>query len=134
MSEMTMNKLTYVNLIQEDIDELDKYMPEHSIIRKHINDVLNWSIDKIYPENKDIKTTKISTIPRPLSYVIFDRNSCSDDVYEEYYKEKFGSRLYIFLGEVPQCPGHCILADLKNSNIIGIYHTDNFREATEDEL
>lgn len=72
-------------------------------------------------------------IPEINSYVVFDKKSCSIYDYEKYYKDVFEGKLFIFLGEIKQCPGHCILTDLQNGKIIGMYHTDNFREATEDE-
>ena len=43
-----LNKQAYQQLIDQDIEELNKFMPEHSLERKHIVDVLNWSVDKIY--------------------------------------------------------------------------------------
>lgn len=68
------------------------------------------------------------------SFVVFDRSSCSIEVYEKYYGKIFGEKLFVFLGEIPQCPGHCILADLFTGRVIGMYHTENFREATENEI
>lgn len=43
-----LNKQAYQQLIDQDIEELNKFMPTHSLERKHIVDVLNWSVDKIY--------------------------------------------------------------------------------------
>jgi hypothetical protein len=71
---------------------------------------------------------------RPLAFVKIDINSMPKTIYDDYYKETLGESLYIFLGEVPNCKGHCILADLSTGKFIGMYHTDNFREATEDEV
>ncbi len=71
--------------------------------------------------------------PRKNSFVVFDKKSCSNEDYIRYYKETFHERLFVYLGEVKQAKGHCILADLKSGMIIGLYHTENFREATEDE-
>lgn len=72
--------------------------------------------------------------PRINSYVVFDKKSCSKAQYEKYYKETFDGKLFVFLGEIKQCPGHCILVDLKDGKIVGMYHTDNFREATDNEV
>lgn len=69
------------------------------------------------------------------SFVIFDENSCSTEIYEKYYKDIFPKgKLFVYLGEISQVPGHCILCDLLTGKIIGMYHTDNFRIATEDEM
>jgi len=71
---------------------------------------------------------------RQNAFVVFDRTTCTDETYEKYYKDLFGEKLFIFFGEVPQAPGHCILGDLKTGKIIGMYHTNNFREANEEEV
>lgn len=71
---------------------------------------------------------------KQYSFVKFDKNSVPPEIYHMYFEEKFGDKLLIFLGEVPNCNGHCILADLSTGNVIGMYHTSNFREATEEEI
>ena len=66
--------------------------------------------------------------------VVFDLESCDESFYGKYFREKFPEgKLFVFLGEIKQAPGHCILTDLSTGLIIGMYHTSNFREATEDE-
>jgi len=75
---------------------------------------------------------------RQNAFVVFDIESCPKKIYDEFYKDTFeystgNLKLFNFLGEVPQAPGHCILVDLDNGSIVGLYHTDNFREANEDE-
>lgn len=71
---------------------------------------------------------------RQNAFVVFDKKSCKRAEYDEYFKDKFEDSLFVFLGEIPNAPGHCILADLKTGKVEGIYHTENFREATEDEV
>ena len=73
-------------------------------------------------------------IPRLNSMVVFDRGDMSDEDYDEYYREKFHGKLFVFLGPIAQTTVHCILADLDTGKIIGMYHTDNFREATDEEF
>lgn len=65
---------------------------------------------------------------------MFDTGSISQDMWDKFYKYEFQNKLFIFLGEVPNAPGHCIMANLDSGKIIGLYHTENFREATEEEL
>jgi len=68
------------------------------------------------------------------SFVVFDENSTSKENYEKYYKDIFPlDKLFVYLGEIKQAKGHCILCDLDTGKIIGVYHIENFREATEDE-
>lgn len=70
---------------------------------------------------------------RQYALVVFDKTTISEDLYNEYFKIKFDDKLFIFLGEVPNAPTHCVLADLHSGNVIGMYHTSNFREATDEE-
>ncbi len=68
------------------------------------------------------------------SFVVFDATSCPSEIYHRYYKDIFPlNKLFIFMGEIKQIKGHCILCDLDSGKIIGMFHTENFREATEDE-
>lgn len=75
---------------------------------------------------------------RQNSFVVFDKTTIPENIYKEYFLDKFENKgksiLFIFLGEIPNVPKHCILGDLNSGKIIGIYHTSNFREATEDEV
>ncbi len=45
-----LNRLAYRKLIDENITELEKYMPEHSLEKKHTIDVLNDSINFYYQQ------------------------------------------------------------------------------------
>ena len=38
----------YQKLIDENIEALNKYMPEHSLEKKHTIEVLKWSVQQIY--------------------------------------------------------------------------------------
>ena len=57
--------------------------------------------------------------------------------YEAYAGEKRsafkkGSHL-IFLGEIPNMPGHCVVSDVKTGKIIAGFHTDRFHEIPDDQ-
>lgn len=41
---------------------------------------------------------------------------------------------FIFLGEIPNMPDHCVLAGVKSGKIYSCYHTYDFIELTEDEV
>ena len=47
----TLNKEYFTKLIEENIAELEKYMPEHSLEKKHTIDVLRESIRMHYPSS-----------------------------------------------------------------------------------
>jgi hypothetical protein len=42
--------------------------------------------------------------------------------------------IFIFLGEIPNMQGHCVVAGHKSGKIFSGYHTNNFIELTEDEI
>ena len=41
-------------------------------------------------------------------------------------------RTYVFVGEIPNMPGHCVVADMKTGRLFSCYHSDNFEEIVED--
>lgn len=45
---MRLNKKAYANLVQEDIEEVEKYFPKHSLEKSHIISILKWSIEALY--------------------------------------------------------------------------------------
>jgi len=70
---------------------------------------------------------------RNNAFVVFDKNTCTTEMYNEYFSSTFEGKIFVFLGEIPQAHGHCMLVDLTTGLISGLWHTSNFREATEDE-
>jgi hypothetical protein len=64
----------------------------------------------------------------PLSIVFAD----IPKGYRDKYPFSHGERL-LFLGEITNMPGHCIVVNFKGRVMWG-YHTDNFRLPTESEL
>lgn len=46
----TINKKAYCELIEQDLAVLNKHMPESSLEKTHIIEVLNWSIKQLYGE------------------------------------------------------------------------------------
>jgi hypothetical protein len=71
-------------------------------------------------------------IPRNLSWVKLKK---MEEEYYVHYKKKLGKdRFLLFLGEIVNQPGHCVLFDPdKNKHHIG-YHTDNFVEMSVEEI
>jgi hypothetical protein len=41
---------------------------------------------------------------------------------------------YVFLGEIPNMPGHCVVAERVGGRIYAGYHTENFTELSNDEV
>jgi len=42
--------------------------------------------------------------------------------------------VYVFLGEIANMPGHCIVAEIKTGRLLSGYHSDNFEELPADEV
>ncbi len=42
-------------------------------------------------------------------------------------------RFYVYFGEIPNMPGHCIVAGHKTGKILSGYHIENFTELKKDE-
>jgi hypothetical protein len=66
----------------------------------------------------------MSTIPRPNSLVRLTHNGHNTPFHP--------GKSYLWLGEIAQTPGHCIV--VVGKSILSGWHTDNFVEITEDEL
>jgi len=66
-------------------------------------------------------------MPRKLSMVKFDE----EKRMKEYPFTK--NEPYIFLGEIPNMRGHCIVISHRTGKVLSGYHTDNFIEMSEDE-
>ena len=72
----------------------------------------------------------MNKIPRQYSWVKFDYNNLPIDYLHDYPFKK--EDVYIFFGEIPNMPGHCIICDEMGKFHIG-YHTDHFYELSQEE-
>ena len=70
-------------------------------------------------------------IPRPLSLVRFDSSRVPSSLSAEFPFRAGVS--YIFFGEIPNMPGHCVIAEQQSGRLHSGYHTDSFIELTEEE-
>jgi hypothetical protein len=71
-------------------------------------------------------------VPRPLSLVKVVTEGWSAADRRRYpFKE---GRAYLFLGEIPNMPEHCVLVDWERNRTYVGYHTENFIELTRDEM
>jgi hypothetical protein len=69
--------------------------------------------------------------PRKLSLVRFDAAALPPR-FRRKYPFRAG-RAYVFLGEIPNMPDHCVVADHRTGQLYSGYHTEHFIELTEDE-
>ena len=71
-------------------------------------------------------------IPRQYSLVYFDFDSFPSDFDTSSYPYE-RKTAYLFLGEIPNMPGHCVtVGDF--GEIISGYHTDNFKEILPEDM
>jgi hypothetical protein len=70
-------------------------------------------------------------IPRHLSLVRFRHEEVPCEYHAAYpFMQK---HTYVFFGEIPNMPGHCVVADHVTGQVFSGYHTENFVEIDEDE-
>lgn len=74
----------------------------------------------------------MQTIPRQYSLVRFLYDSIPKKYHSQYPFTQKGA--YIFFGEIPNMPGHCIVADRITGQLFCGYHIENFAELSEDEI
>lgn len=67
----------YTELIKADIEALNKAMSEYSLERRHIEEVLNWSIEALYGEKTDIDILKekLSIEERKNEMLVYECNN-----------------------------------------------------------
>ncbi|RKZ78055.1 MAG: hypothetical protein DRQ35_06580 [Gammaproteobacteria bacterium] len=69
--------------------------------------------------------------PRQYSFIKFDYTDLPKEYHGGYPFSK--KHRYIYMGEIPNMGGHCIVMDDDGKMYVG-YHTDNFVELTDDEM
>jgi hypothetical protein len=70
--------------------------------------------------------TAMPRVPRKLSLVKWDGSRLPPSLRRKY-PFRLGA-IYIFLGEIPNMPGHCVVADHSSGRIYSGHHTDHFVE------
>lgn len=84
---------------------------------------------RIIPTGK--RPRKLINRIKPYTLV---RWNVPDDIMFVYYSPYSKNENFLFISEITNMPGHCMLLDLATRDLIGPYHTDNFRICTEEEV
>ena len=69
--------------------------------------------------------------PRQYSLVRFDFEGVPPEYHDKYPFEPDG--VYVYFGEIPNMPGHSVVADHKTGQIYSGFHSESFVEIPEDE-
>ena len=69
--------------------------------------------------------------PRQYSLVRFRFDSLPKEYLTRYPFTPDG--VYVFFGDIPNMPGHCVVADYKTGQLYSGYHTESFEEVPGDE-
>jgi hypothetical protein len=71
-------------------------------------------------------------LPRQYSLVRFRFDLVPAEYHSRYPFKP--DRTYVFFGDIPNMPGHGVVADHRTGKIFSGYHTENFSELTESEM
>ena len=66
--------------------------------------------------------------------VKFDYVSMPKEYHKQYLDIFPVNQAFIYLGDITQMEGHCVLASIETGKIITGYHTENFIPLTDTEL
>ena len=66
--------------------------------------------------------------------VKFDYDNIPKQYWDDYLKIFPKDDVFVFMGELEQMKGHCILCNYKTGKIICGYHTDDFIALIDDEV
>ena len=71
---------------------------------------------------------------KPNTLVKFDYTNVPSEVHHYYLKIFDFNEAFLYMGDISQMDGHCVLCSLKTGKILTGYNTENFIALTEDEL
>ena len=70
-------------------------------------------------------------VPRQYALVRFQFELLPAEYHSKYPFAPGG--VYVFFGDIPNMPGHCVVADHKSGRLFSGYHTEWFAELSEDD-
>lgn len=80
---------------------------------------------------KRIRAPRRSPVPRQYSLVRFCFDQFTPESHCKYPFTQDG--VYVFFGEIPNMPGHCVVADHRTGQLYSGYHIESFVEIPGDE-
>ncbi len=77
------------------------------------------------------KAKRRSRRPRQYSLVRFDYDALPVEYHSGYPFTRQG--VYVFLGVIPNMPGHCVVIEHRTGRVYSGFHTEHFVEIPKDE-
>ena len=59
---------------------------------------------------------------------VIDQQPYLQGVFAGERQEHDNSYLFVYLGEIPNMPEHCVVVGLRTGKVYTCYHTDNFEQ------
>ena len=88
---------------------------------------------KTKKQNKNRKSgRRKEKMPRQYAFCKFNNKKFAKKY--DYPSEFQEGEALIFLGEIPNMPGHCVVIAHRSGKIYSCYHTDHFIEMTDEEV
>ena len=81
---------------------------------------------------RQIKTMRHMGLLRQYSLVRFRFEQLPVEYHSKYPFTPDG--VYVFFGEIPNMPGHCVVANRSTGQLHCGYHSENFEELSDDQL
>jgi hypothetical protein len=72
-----------------------------------------------------------AALPRQYSLVRFRFDLSPAEYHDKYPFTPDG--VYVFFGDIPNMPGHCVVSDHKSGRMYSGYHTEMFAELDPEE-
>ena len=71
---------------------------------------------------------------KPRQYSLVQFRFCNVPT-KDHCKYPFTKKgMYIFLGEIPNMEGHCVVIEFQRGEIYSGYHTENFQEFVDESI
>lgn len=92
---------------------------------------IGWGeYDTKHKEKRTKNSSRSHIAPRQFSFVKFNFKRIPKSYHSKY--PFTAKKQYIFLSEIPNMKGHCIVLDKESGRFFVGYHTENFIELSED--
>lgn len=105
------------------------------MICENDNMIKNYSDDLFLRYYGKSKIDEIKDLKLKLNTIVkFDCGNIPEEHKQAYLEIFPKGEIYVYMGDLVQMPGHCVLCNYITGKIYCGYHTENFIPLTEDEI